>query len=198
LSKPVFKEKLRVRSYGVPGSHDFCFLEIKKKYNGRTFKRRVKMRLFEANDFMEHSLRPGGDCCFSNQVLNEIDYLKNRYTLEPKVYLAYDRVAFHHDNVRITFDTRIRTRRYDLALDSGDHGTLLEPQDRYVMEIKVDRGYPLWLVKILSEHRLYPGSFSKYGTEFLSTLHKNKNKSIQEEKPCLNHYFNQQPLQLSV
>ncbi len=42
LEKPVYKEKLRLRSYGVPGIYDEVFLEIKKKYNGIVNKRRRK------------------------------------------------------------------------------------------------------------------------------------------------------------
>ena len=34
LEKPVYKEKLRLRSYGVPGDEDITFLELKKKYKG--------------------------------------------------------------------------------------------------------------------------------------------------------------------
>ena len=33
IEKPVYKEKLRLRSYGVPELEDKVFLEIKKKYN---------------------------------------------------------------------------------------------------------------------------------------------------------------------
>ncbi|NLL93089.1 MAG: VTC domain-containing protein [Clostridiales bacterium] len=33
IEKPVYKEKLRLRSYGVPQTSDTVFLEIKKKYN---------------------------------------------------------------------------------------------------------------------------------------------------------------------
>ena len=43
LEKPVYKEKLRVRSYGVPMGDDKVFVELKKKYDGVVYKRRVAM-----------------------------------------------------------------------------------------------------------------------------------------------------------
>lgn len=54
LEKPVYKEKLRVRSYGVPGEDGRVFVELKKKYDGVVYKRRVTMRADEAVPF------PGG------------------------------------------------------------------------------------------------------------------------------------------
>lgn len=61
----------------------------------------------------------------NKQVLKEIEYLLKLYSLEPKVYLAYDRRAMFSKNdksLRITFDNNIRTRRYDLRLEAGDYG----------------------------------------------------------------------------
>ena len=43
LEKPEYKEKLRLRSYGVPGSDSPVFPEIKKKAGGIVYKRRVSM-----------------------------------------------------------------------------------------------------------------------------------------------------------
>lgn len=45
IEKPVYKEKLRLRSYGVPSLNDKVFLEIKKKYKGLVNKRRTTLRL---------------------------------------------------------------------------------------------------------------------------------------------------------
>ena len=48
LSKPAYKEKLRLRSYGVPDMDSKVFLEIKKKYRGLVNKRRTTLELGEA------------------------------------------------------------------------------------------------------------------------------------------------------
>lgn len=41
LEKPLYKEKLRVRWYGVPAEGDRAYVEIKKKFKGIVYKRRV-------------------------------------------------------------------------------------------------------------------------------------------------------------
>ena len=125
LSKPAYKEKLRLRSYGVPDMDSKVFLEIKKKYRGLVNKRRTTLELGEAYDFIETGVKPELKDYMNGQVLNELEYCLNLYDLEPKVYIAYDRLAYFekgNDDLRISFDTNIRTRRSDLLLESGDHG----------------------------------------------------------------------------
>ncbi|MGN1179585.1 MAG: VTC domain-containing protein, partial [Suilimivivens sp.] len=41
MEKPVYKEKIRVRSYGPSGSGDPVFVELKKKYKDVVYKRRI-------------------------------------------------------------------------------------------------------------------------------------------------------------
>lgn len=53
IEKPVYKEKLRVRSYGVPGIDDKVFFELKKKYDREVFKRRVSLSY---RDYIDLSL----------------------------------------------------------------------------------------------------------------------------------------------
>jgi SPX domain protein involved in polyphosphate accumulation len=169
LSKPKYKEKLRLRAYGVPSLDDKVYLEIKKKVCGLVNKRRTKLVLSEAYPFIASGEKPPYKKYMNKQVLNEIHYFLKSYELEPKLYLAYDRKAyFGIDNrdLRITFDTNIRTRRYDLRLESGDHGDKLLDDDIWLMEVKAEKTVPLWLCRMLSENSIYKRSFSKYGTEY--------------------------------
>lgn len=48
LEKPVYKEKLRMRSYGVPKAQDEVFVELKKKFDSVVYKRRTVMSAAEA------------------------------------------------------------------------------------------------------------------------------------------------------
>ena len=50
LERPVYKEKLRLRAYGEPGTISGAYLEIKKKYRGVVYKRRTALPLREAMD----------------------------------------------------------------------------------------------------------------------------------------------------
>ncbi|MHC1681515.1 MAG: polyphosphate polymerase domain-containing protein [Clostridiaceae bacterium] len=190
LMKPKYKEKLRLRAYGVPSENDKVYLEIKKKFNGLVNKRRTSIKLKEASEFIATCEKPELKNYMNKQVLNEIQYLLELYKVEPKLYLAYDRRAmFGKDDkeVRITFDTNVRTRRYDLRLDAGDHGEQLLGEGKWIMEVKVEKNIPLWLTKLLSEYKIYKTSFSKYGKEYEKMLINNK-KLEGDINQCLNQY----------
>ena len=169
LSKPSYKEKLRMRAYGVPNEGDKVFLEIKKKYRGLVNKRRTSLELNEACHFCETGAAPDIQPYMNEQVVHELEYFIEHYNVEPKVYIAYDRLAYFekgNDDLRISFDTNIRARRENVRLDYGDEGELLLPEGTRLMEIKTSRAFPLWLVQLLSKYKLRRSSFSKYGTEY--------------------------------
>lgn len=190
LSKPKYKEKLRLRAYGVPHEDEQVYLEIKKKVCGIVNKRRTALSLKEAYNFVNTGVKPELQSYMNRQVLNEIEYILKIYDLEPKVYLAYDRKALfgvRNRDLRITFDTNIRTRRYDLKLESGDYGESLLESDQWLMEVKAEKDIPVWLSKILTEYKIMPTSFSKYGNEYQKMLLENR-KLRGEVNICLNQY----------
>lgn len=177
LLKPVYKEKLRLRAYGkAANDSDNAFLEIKKKYRGVVYKRRLSMTYKELFEYGESGKIPAVSEK-NKQVFSEIEYFRKRLGLKPKIVICYDRQAFfgNDDNeFRLTFDGNIRSRRNDVDLRKGDFGELLSNQPYRVMEIKSARAVPLWLVKFLSENKIYTGSFSKYGNIFLNEIKFNK------------------------
>ncbi len=182
LSKPKYKEKLRLRSYGVPDENAKVFLEIKKKFNGIVNKRRTKIRLDEAYRFLESGKAPVPKDYMNKQVICELEYFLEIYNLSPKLYLAYDRIAYFekgNKDLRISFDTNIRSRRYDLALEKGDYGERLLPEDVYLMEIKTSLAKPLWLTHMLTDLDIKRTGFSKYGTEFRNMINKSTHKYME-------------------
>lgn len=169
IEKPLYKEKLRLRSYGVPDISDKVFLEIKKKYKGLVNKRRTRLELSEAYDLIENGVIPENKDYINPQVLKEIEYFLSIYDLEAKAYITYDRFAYFSktdNDFRLTFDTNIRTRRENLRLEAGNYGTPLMGEDFWLMEVKSLYAFPLWFVKLLSDNSLYSNSFSKYGNEY--------------------------------
>ena len=174
IDKPVYKEKLRLRSYGVPQMNSTVFVEIKKKYDKVVNKRRVAMTLSEAYDYIERGIRPvHPDASFEErQILKEIDFFLKRYPLRRGMFLAYDRVALHglHDDFRLTFDMRIRNRMGRMGMEYGDTGENLLPGGFALMETKVMGATPLWFSNIISELAIYPTSFSKYGNFYKKDL----------------------------
>lgn len=170
LMKPKYKEKLRLRAYGVPNEDAKVYLEIKKKFNGLVNKRRTALKLHEAYEFVRSKRAPELKSYMNAQVVGEIGYILELYKdLRPKLYLSYDRKALFSKesrDLRITFDTNIRCRRHDLKLEQGDYGEQLLEPGQWLMEVKAEKTVPTWLAKLLSEHGLYRTSFSKYGNEY--------------------------------
>ena len=164
LEKPVYKEKLRLRSYGVPGELDPAFVEIKKKFDGVVYKRRITMQMRDAASWLRGERIGDG-----SQISREIDYFLQLYRPEPKVFIAYDREAYRASDggeLRITFDTHLRARSNDLDLRLGDHGLPLLDGKLYLMEIKIPDAAPLWLVRLLREAGARRVHFSKYGLAY--------------------------------
>jgi len=174
IEHPVYKEKLRLRSYGVPNGDTKVFLEIKKKFQGVVYKRRVSMTLDEAKAYID-----GGESPIKSQIMSEIDYAMRFYGQpKPSILIAYEREAFYVKglpNVRLTFDSGIRYRNEDLLLEKGNHGELLLPDDRLILEIKTDGAMPLWLSAALGKCKILPSSFSKCGNAY-AVIMKNKIK----------------------
>lgn len=178
LSKPFFKEKLRMRSYTVPQSMDeFVFVELKKKINGIVSKRRATITLGEAYNFIDKGIRPEVSEYIDEQVINEIEYFLSTNEVKPAIYLSYDRIAMFdkaNKKFRVTIDTNIQTRRTDVKLEGGPYGEQLLNKNQYLMEVKIDGGMPIWLANKFSELKIVSTSFSKYGTEFKDFIRKPK------------------------
>ncbi len=169
LEKPVYKEKIRLRSYGIPAEADTVYLELKKKYDGIVYKRRVDMTLQDARKYLWYGIRPE----IESQVFREIDYAYQFYQAKPMVYLAYERIAFsgrEDPELRVTFDMNIRARDCCLELGKDTYGDWLLEPGKYLMEIKIPGAMPVWMSRVLSELRIYPVSFSKYGTYYKDFL----------------------------
>lgn len=166
LEKPLYKEKLRVRSYGIADTDTTVFVELKKKYQSVVYKRRIAMSEEEARRYLlSHA------SVMDTQISREIDYcLFHYHNLMPRMLLSYDRTAFYamdNPQFRITFDENILWRDHDVTLTTGIGGTAVLPADTILMEVKTADAIPLWLVQLLSREKIYKTSFSKYGTAWL-------------------------------
>ena len=179
IEKPVYKEKLRIRSYGIPDENSKVFMELKKKYKGIVYKRRVVMTLAQSKAFIEEGISPG----INPQIENELRYFLDFYKgIAPAMFLSYKRISLcgkENPALRITFDSDITYRDYDILLEKGIYGEKLIDENTRIMELKIPEAMPLWLSSILDELKIYPASYSKYGNAYLNTLKKdltNNNK----------------------
>lgn len=168
LEKPVYKEKLRIRSYGIADSEDDVFVELKKKYKSIVYKRRVEMKEKDAFLYLARKYQPSRE----SQITNEIAYVLEFYqTLMPKVFLSYEREAYatkEPGHFRVTFDEHILWRENDLSLTQEVYGEPLLGQYTTLMEIKTPGGIPLWMVKALTETETRKVTFSKFGHAYLA------------------------------
>lgn len=182
IEKPVYKEKLRIRSYRRADRDSTVFAELKRKYDGIVYKRRLPLTEAEAFDWIINR-RP---LLHKGQISREIDYFIDFYPrLHPTVFLSYEREAFYDRDgraLRITFDRDILCRQSNLSLLCEPYGDRILDEDLTLMELKCVGGLPFWLAKILSENKLYKTSFSKYGIAYEKLIFNKQNKLLFEER----------------
>ncbi|MGN1075170.1 MAG: polyphosphate polymerase domain-containing protein [Eubacteriales bacterium] len=195
LEKPVYKEKLRTRAYRTAGETDGVFVELKKKYRGVVYKRRIELPERTAEAYLLRREPLQSPC----QISREIDAFFDFYPgLAPAMFLCYDRTAYfsgEDDALRVTFDRSIRWRREKLSLSAPPSGEPLLEEGQSLMEIKSGGAIPLWLTAALTEARVFRTSFSKYGAAY-TTVMQNEMKQRSAApcpNPCLQASWIRQP-----
>ena len=159
-----------MRSYGPAYGDDSVFLELKKKYKGVVYKRRISLPLSEAEAFMHGEIPMPQD----SQIGREIEWFCLSYRdLIPAAHISYDRNAWFDRSdpeLRITFDRNILWQTEDCSLSALPCGhTLLNAGDS-LLEIKTSSSIPMWLVTALDEAEIRKTSFSKYGSAYGAML----------------------------
>ena len=175
LEKPDFKEKLRLRAYEANGVLcPYSFLELKKKYKGVVYKRRLQLTLAQGNGILQNAY---GDILTDCQIGREIGAYMLKTNCYPKQYIGYERFSFRgteDENLRVTVDTALVSRTKGLGLCASVHDEPFGWQARFVIEIKATGGMPLALVRLLTGMKMYPVSFSKYGKVYLKNMENEK------------------------
>lgn len=175
LEKPIYKEKLRLRSYHRAAPQSRIFVELKKKFDHVVYKRRLSLREDEALDWLAGKARCAEPC----QISREIDYFLGFYPqLRPTVFLSYQREAYccrDGSSFRVTFDDNILCRQDDLSLDARIGGIPILPEGNILMELKCAAGIPLWMTAALTRERIFRTSFSKYGTAYQKLIFRGGN-----------------------
>ena len=178
ITKPFFKEKVRLRSYNTPTQNSKVYLEIKRKYDKVVGKRRIETTLEEIQKYKENisSLQN-----VNEQIQKELDYTFKFNSLEPTMYISYLRTAYYEKenmDFRATIDKNVLARNYDLHLESGSYGTPILNKNYYILEIKTLGSIPLWFVRTINELNIKPGNFSKYGEAYEQIIMEKKEERI--------------------
>ena len=171
LEKPAYKEKMRLRCYGEAAGNSEFFLELKKKYKGVVYKRRIAI---QAQSLINNSVR-GIVSATPSQISKELDFYLQSNAVSEKIYISYQRVAFagiEDPELRVTFDTDICFRLDNLTFSNPHVGQSVLPEGKMLMEIKALGGMPIWMTGILSENEIFPTTFSKFGVCYTDYIYK--------------------------
>ncbi len=170
MEKPLYKEKLRLRTYGTTKDDTNAFIEIKKKYAGVVYKRRIPGKYKDLQEYLSGKTKDIG----TTQIAKEIEAFRQLYgLLIPAMSICYDRLAMagtEDKDFRITFDSNIEWNAECRDLRQVKKGKPLLQQGQYLMEIKVSNAFPRRLSEKLSELKVFPTSFSKYGAGYADMM----------------------------
>ena len=184
IEKPLYKEKLRLRCYDVPGSDPQIYLELKKKFNGVVYKQRELIPFLNPDHFILGTFLEQED----SHTSRELAYYLHKTGVQKKIFLSYTRAAFTfpgQGSVRITFDRDVYFRLHNLAFNGSAYGSAygcpILSDDMRVMELKTAGGIPLGLARYLSEKQIFPVSFSKYGRCYSNYIFNGEINNPQEQ-----------------
>ena len=171
IEKPLYKEKMRLRCYGESSGESKFYLELKKKYKGVVYKRRIAI---PAQSLIGNSVQ-AAITETPSQISRELDFYMRSNGVSEKIYIAYQRLAFAgiaDEGLRVTFDADVRFRLDDLSFSNSTAGQYILPDGEILMEVKALGGMPLWVANALSENGVFPTSFSKFGTCYTDYIYK--------------------------
>ena len=189
-----FKEKIRLRSYGLATESSPVFLELKRKAQGVVYKRRVRTTIPRAEGFFRRENEAGA----GGQIDRELTYFRDFYRdLVPSCLIIYDRTAYFtpEGDLRLTIDEAPRYRTEQLELTRSMEGSPLLSSGGAILEIKAQGAMPLWLAEALSAGGICKTSFSKYGEAYRREITKTRTErnavlcltpslSIPSPRPC--------------
>ncbi len=160
----TFKQKLGLRAYGIPTDETPVFLEIKRKFKGVVYKRRITLPHKDAMAYLR-----GETALPDSQISREFAYTMSHYApLSPMMAIFYEREAYYDKedrSLRITVDRNIRFREDSLLLTQGTAGTPIIAPDEVLLEVKAD-ALPRYIIDTLNRYQLYHSGFSKYATAY--------------------------------
>ena len=186
MQRPYYKEKMRLRYYGTPDGASEAYLELKKKYAGVVYKRRIALPLAAITSPLEEVL-----ASHQTQIAKELDFYLRTNKVSQKMFVAYRRRAFscdEHPGLRLTLDTDIRYRSDELHFQEPNEGRIVLSDDYQLMEIKFPASIPLWLARLCSENGIFATTYSKYARCFTNYVLLENAKKKDGDDPCKSYY----------
>ncbi len=176
MEKPIYKEKFRVRCYGLPSEDSVVFLELKKKIARVVYKRRMAISYEAYQAWLSGGIFPMDEK--QPQISRELAWIFCQYPdLKPKVLISYERLSYFGKTdaqFRVTFDQHISYQSEHLDLSVTNNRALVAPELGVLMEVKALGAYPLWFVALLNQYQLQKSSFSKYAQTYQRHLRRRR------------------------
>lgn len=178
LAGKSLRYKIRLRYYPkkkIESKKDnHSFLELKMKYLSQIWKDRIPVpvpvpvdnvhNIFTLGTNNQHQLRPSLSKS-QQQIFDKIYYLARRYQISPVSVICYKRQALEakfSKHIRITFDTKVKVRRFNFDIQIGDGSHYVIPPNLAIMEIKFQKKLPTWLQALLPRLNSVNHAYSKY------------------------------------
>lgn len=170
----AIRRKLRIRYYPDFANTEgkFVFIEIKKKINENVAKSRVFVPLAKAIKILDENSKEAlifydTASAQDKHTLKEIWWLNKRYNLKPACIVSYKRQPFLsklEKTFRLTFDTNVMVRNYNLDLNFGGGSKYVIPRGICIMEVKFNNYIPNWAIKILQNNNCFQYKISKFAS----------------------------------
>jgi len=165
------RKKYRIRGYNELSENEIIFLEIKRKYKNFISKNRAPLQnknlenLFQSRDIDKYILPFGPNNKAKNDAQRFLFHYY-RHNLSPKILVVYEREAFYcsfDEGVRITFDKNLRSAPFTYH-NKLTNGYQLRPaiKNYFILELKFDRGLPLWAKRTIARFGPIRLALSKY------------------------------------
>ena len=168
----AIRRKLRIRYYPnfMKRDEKFAFIEIKKKINENVAKSRIYVPLESAINILdgnhnEAKLFYSKASAQDKDTLEEIWFLNKKYNLKPACIVSYKRQPFLskiEKTFRLTFDTNVMVRNYNLDLHFGGGSKFIVPRGICIMEVKFNNIVPNWAIKIIQKNNCLQYKISKF------------------------------------
>lgn len=156
----IKRDKFRVRLYDH--NINFINLEKKSKQNNMTFKQKCKITAEEYEKMrMGHISWMEND---SRQLIRDLFIQMNLFQLKPVTVVDYEREVFIYEygNVRVTFDSSIRTSFRNNDVLNPDIPMVETNPDIVILEVKYDEYLPDIIKYLLQLGDRRKGTYSKY------------------------------------
>lgn len=178
----AIRKKLRIRYYPSfsKDNQKYAFIEIKKKFNKNVAKSRIHVPLDKALKILNSNVTEAkvfyeNASTQDKSTLKEIWFLYKKYNLKPVCVVSYFRQPYMsrmEKTFRLTFDTNLKVRKYNLDLRFGGGSKNIVPPNICIMEVKFNNIVPNWAIKIIQKNDCVQYKISKFaaGLEKIKVL----------------------------